>query len=97
MPINDFGSISRNVENKLGTSSLVQKTYLRTNYIEGINKKDFHMTNQFEIKNIPSPPDSQGTASKSYVGFKFNDPSITRKLHMLTLMMKISTTFILLK
>ena len=53
MPLNIFGNSSSSYDNgnKTGTSSFVQKPYLRTNYIEGNIEEDIDLKNQFKIKN----------------------------------------------
>ena len=53
MPINVFGN-SNISSNKRDTSLIVQKPYLRTNYIES-NIEDIDFKNQFRIKNLPDP------------------------------------------
>ena len=78
MPISVFGSSNDNISNKIDTSSFVQKPYLRTNYIEADIEEDIDMKNQFYIKNLPKPVDSNNAVSKSYVDEKKNDPSIIR-------------------
>ena len=79
MPINLFGnSNSNDNSNKNDTSLLVQKPYLRTNYIES-NIEDLDSENQFRIKNLPDPISIREAASKNYVDNKFNDPSILKK------------------
>ena len=78
MPINLFGnSNSNDNSNKNDTSLLVQKPYLRTNYIES-NIEDLDSENQFRIKNLPDPISIREAASKNYVDNKFNDPSILK-------------------
>ena len=53
MPTNVFGSSSRNVEIKLDTSSVGQKPYLRTNYIESNFEEDIDLKYQFKNKILP--------------------------------------------
>ena len=56
MPINVFGDSNSNDNNgnKIDTALLVQKPYLRTNYIEA-NIEDIDLKNQYRIKNLPDP------------------------------------------
>ena len=49
MPINVFGNSSHNNINKIDTSLIVQKHYLRSNYIEANNEEDLNMKNHFKI------------------------------------------------
>ena len=78
MPINVFGNSSNNSDNKIDTSLFVQKPYLRHNYIEANIEEDIDLKNQFRIKNLPDPILAQEPASKNYVDYKFNDPSILK-------------------
>ena len=78
MPINVFGNSSNNSEQKNDTSLIVQKPYLRTNYIESNIEEDIDLKNQFRIKNIPDPISIREAASKNYVDNLFNDPSIIK-------------------
>ena len=49
MPINVFGSSSNNSSgNKKDTSLFVQKSYLRTNYIEANIEEDIDLRNQYK-------------------------------------------------
>ena len=68
MPISVFGSSNDNIskENKIDTSSFVQKAYLRSNYIESDIEEDIDMKNQFYIKNLPSAIDLDDVISKRY-------------------------------
>ena len=66
MPISVFGSSNDNISNKIDTSSIVQKPYLRTNYIEADIEEDIDMKNQFYIKNLPSPINLDEAISKRY-------------------------------
>ena len=72
MPISVFGRTSGNMERKLDTSSFVQKSYLRTKYIEGNIEKDIERKNRFKIKTIPIPVDSKDCISKFYVDEKYS-------------------------
>ena len=78
MPINVFGNSSNNSDNKIDTSSFVQKPYLRTNYIEANIEEDIDLRNQFRIKNLPDPISIREPASKNYVDNLFNDTSIVK-------------------
>ena len=51
MPINIFGNSSNICGNKIDTSLFVQKTYLRTIYIDAIIEEDIDLKNQYRIKN----------------------------------------------
>ena len=53
MPISVFGSRNDSISNKIDTSSFVQKSYLRTNYIEADIEEDIDMKNKYYIKNLP--------------------------------------------
>ena len=55
------------------------------------------MKNRFRIKKLPDPISIREPVSKNYVDKKFNDPSIIKKLIMLTSKIKISIMFILSK
>ena len=65
MPINVFGSTSLNPENKIDTSSFVQKPYLKTNYIESNIEEYIDMKKQFRTKNLPDPISIREPVSKS--------------------------------
>ena len=80
MPIKVFGSSPSSYDNgnKIDTSLFVQKSCLRTNYIEGNIKEDIDVKNQFRIKNLPDPLSIGEPVSKNYVDIKFNDPSILK-------------------
>ena len=78
MPINVFGNSYNNNDNKIDTSLIVQKPYLRTNYIESNIEEDIDLKNQYRIKNLPDPFSIREAASKNYVDNLFNDPSIVK-------------------
>ena len=78
MPINVFGNSSKNSEQKVDTSLVVQKPYLRINYIESNIEEDIGLKNQFRIKNLPNPISIREAVSKNYVDNLFNDPSILK-------------------
>ena len=46
MPINVFGNSSNNSEQKIDISLFVQKSYLRSNYIESNIEEDIDLKNQ---------------------------------------------------
>ena len=75
MPINVFGNSSNNSDNKIDTSLLLQKPYLRHNYTESNIEEDIDLKKQYRIKNIPDPISIREAASKNYVDNLFNDPS----------------------
>ena len=79
MPVNVFGnSSSNNNDNKIDTSLLVQKPYLRTNYIESNIEEDIDLKSQFRTKELPDPTNVQDPCSRNYVDRLFNDPSIIK-------------------
>ena len=80
MPINVFGNSSSTNDNvkKIDTSLFVQKPYLRTNYIEANFEEDIDFKNQYRIKNLPDPIDTQEVCNKNYVDNLFNDDSIVK-------------------
>ena len=79
MPINVFGNSNSNDNgNKIDTSLIVQKPYLRTNYIESNIEEDINLKNQYRIKNVPDPVIITEACSKRYVDNLFMDPSIIK-------------------
>ena len=82
MPINVFGNSSNNSDNKIDTSLFVQKTYLRTNYIESNIEEDIDFKNQYRIKSLPDPISIREATSKNYVDNLFNDPSKKNTSHI---------------
>ena len=78
MPIIVFGNSPNNSEQKIDTSLLVQKPYLRANYIEASIEEDIDLRNQYRIKNIPDPISIREATSKNYVDNLLNDPSILK-------------------
>ena len=77
--MNVFGNSSSSYDNnKNDTSLIVQKPYLRTNYIESNIEEDVDLKNQYRIKNIPDPINITEACSKKYVDNFFNDPSIIK-------------------
>ena len=64
MPTNVFFFNSlRNSENKIVTTLLVQKPYLRTKCIEAKIEEDIDMKNQFKVKNLPNRRNHQDCAT----------------------------------
>ena len=80
MPINVFGnsSSSHDKGNKIDTSLFVQKSYLRSNYIEANIEEDIHLKNPYRIVKLPDPNTIKEAASKHYVDNLFNDSSIIK-------------------
>ena len=79
MPINVFGKSNSNKNgNKSDGNSIVQKSYLRTNYKESNIEEDIDMRNQFEVKNQHCPQETSDAICKSYADKLLNDPSIIR-------------------
>ena len=68
LPINVFVNSNANkCDNKIDTGLFVQKTYLRTNYIESNVEEDIDLKNQCRIKNLPDPFSIREACSKNYV------------------------------
>ena len=59
-------------------SSFVQKTHLRTNYIESNNEEYIDLKNQFYIEKLRSLFSPQEAPPKAYVDYKINDLFITK-------------------
>ena len=80
MPINFFGNSSswHNNGNKFDTSINVQKSYVRTSYIEPNIEEDIDMKNQFKFKNLLCPIENSDALCKIIVDTGLNDPSIIR-------------------
>ena len=79
MPINVFGNSNSNDNNKEIDSSLfVRKPYLGTNYIEANKEEYIDLKNQNRIKKITDPFSIREAASKNYVDYKINNPSILK-------------------
>ena len=55
MPINVFGNSSNSSDITKETSLIVQKSYLKHNYIEAKIEEDIDLKNQFRFKNLPDP------------------------------------------
>ena len=67
MPINIFGNSSNNSGNKIDTSLLVQKAYLRSNYIESDIEEDIGMKNKYRITILKDPISVRDSCSKNYI------------------------------
>ena len=78
MPINVFGNSSNSSDNKIDTSLIVRKPYLKSNYTESDIEEDIDLKMQYRIKNLPDPISIREAASKNYVDNLFNDPSIIK-------------------
>ena len=78
MPINVFGNSSNNSDSKIDTSIFVQKPYLRTSYIDFNIEEDIDSKIQYRIKDLPDPISIREAASKIYVDYKINNPSILK-------------------
>ena len=63
MPANVFGNSSNNSDNKIDTSFIVQKPYLKTYYKEANFEEDIDIKNQNRIKNSPDPLFARETCS----------------------------------
>ena len=79
MPINVFVNSSKSSLNKINTSLVVQKPYLRTNYIEANIEEDIDLKNQYKIKNLPNPTEIHDCCNKKFFNNLFNDLSKTKK------------------
>ena len=80
MPINKFGNIpsSHDNGNKTDISVLVQKLFLRSNFIESDIEEDIDINNRFKNRNLPCAKEISYAVCKSYVASGLNDPSIIR-------------------
>ena len=78
MPINVFGFSSNFSENKLNTSTFLQKPYLRTIYIEANIEEDIELKKQFRSKRLAEPISIREAASKLYIDYKIFDPSVIK-------------------
>ena len=79
MPTNVFGNSLNNSVTKIDTSLFVQKTYLRSNYIEANIEEDINLKNQFRIKNLPDPTNLQDPGTKNYIDNAIDEVSLVRK------------------
>ena len=70
MPINVFGNSLNNSEKKLDTSRFVQKSYLRSNYIEADLDHDINLKNQYRILSLADPVNDLDGTKKTYVDTK---------------------------
>ena len=74
MPLNVFGnSNSNDNNNKIDTSRFVQKTYLRSNYIETDIDHDINLKKQYRIINTLQPINDNDIVNKIYIDNKFAD------------------------
>ena len=65
MPIYVFGNSNSNDNaNKIHTSIILQKPYLRTKFIESNIEEDIDFKNQYRIRNLPDPISIREAASK---------------------------------
>ena len=72
MPINVFGNSNLNdKKNKTDTSRFVQKSYLRSNYIETDN--NISLRNQYKIINLAEPTSDKDGVNKIYIDNKIAD------------------------
>ena len=63
---------------KIDISLLVQKPYLKTNYIGSNFEKDKDSKGQYRNKKLPDPFSIRVACSKNYVDNKFKDPNIIK-------------------
>ena len=73
MPINVFGNSNNNDNNKIDTSKFVQKSYLRSNYIETDLDHDINLKNQYRIINLSDPINNKDGVNKIYIDNKVSD------------------------
>ena len=74
MPINVFGkSSSPNDNNKRYVSRFVQKSYLRSHYIETDLDHDLNLKNQYRIINLSEPIGDKDGVNKIYIDTKIAD------------------------
>ena len=73
MPINVFGNSSNNSDSKIDTSRFVQKSYLRSKYIETDIDHDINLKNQYRIINLPNPVNDKDIVNKIYIDNKTAD------------------------
>ena len=83
MSVNVFGNSSHHDYNKIDTRLFVQKSYLRTNYIEINIEEDIDLKNHFRVKKLPDPISIGEPVSKNYVGNKFKDPVTKKPLNIM--------------
>ena len=73
MPINVFGNSNNSDNNKIDTSKFVQKSYLRSNYIENDLDHDINLKHQYRIINLPDPINNKDGVNKIYIDNKVSD------------------------
>ena len=73
LPISVFGKSNQNIINKIDNSQFVQKSYLRSNYIEENIDQDIDLKNQYRITNIPTPVNDKDFVKKIYIDNKISD------------------------
>ena len=73
MPINVFGNSNNNDNNKIDTSKFVQKSYLRSNYIETDLDHDINLKNQYRIINLSDPINNKDGVNKTYIDNKVSE------------------------
>ena len=73
MPINVFGNSNNNDNNKIDSSKFVQKSYLKSNYIETDLDHDINLKNQYRIINLPDPINNKDGVNKIYIDNKVSD------------------------
>ena len=73
MPIIVFGNSSNNSDSKIDTSRFVQKSYLRSNYIESDLDHDINLKNQNRIINLADPINDRDGINKIYIDTKIAD------------------------
>ena len=70
MPINVFGNSLKNSEIKIDTPRFVQKSYLRSNYIETDIDHDINLKNQYTTINTLQPVKDNDIVNKIYIDTK---------------------------
>ena len=74
MPIKVFGNSNSNDNgSKIDTSVFVQKSYLRSNYIETDIDHDINLKNKYKIINLPQATNDNDGVSKTYIDNKIAD------------------------
>ena len=85
MPLKVFGNSSNSSESRIHTSLLVQKPYLRSNYLESNIEENIDPKNQYRIKNLPDPISPRDAISKNYVFNLFNDSNNLKNTEIIDL------------
>ena len=67
-----FGNSLNNSENKIDTSRFVQKSYLRSNYIETDIDHDINLKNQYRLNNLANPINDKDGVNKIYMDNKIS-------------------------